>query len=854
MKARRQTTLPLVAAGIAATLLATYLHFGLFPGNLKRYALENIETLTGRKVRFEKTVYIPFRGLTFHGLEVMDFTGRPLFAAEKLTIDAEILPFLRENRVIVRRVHLDSPVFDWSLEPAPKPGTKPALPPRTRMTGQIEVPVAPEGRRVGIESISDGPNALVPENVYLREIRIVNGLVRVRPKPGAAPIEEIRSANLRVRFRRPPLLEFDGSLQLGADSYANATLRGLWNLDRADYQFLFAVQSRRVPEWLAAYQKKNFARLHAGSFDLKARVQSSGDRKALFRCESDLRDADIGAGGARYTGRMALEATGAFDFGERRFTAYQGSLDFVDVNVDDLSETIKELRNISGRILFRPNLLEIRAMRGQYSEVVFEAGGEIRSFKDLILKAEVRAHSTLAQLLSLLSMKDREGLKGFEVGGRCEAVTTIEGSLRQPKALKKRHKIEWSEGSIRNEAKKLEIAGISADLVLDEDATRVTESTFTMGGKQMELSGAWPKTTTGAGDVKLATPEYRLSASFDRAGEALTIRDGRLKTTGVTASFKGRASGLLDPVVDLAGNIEIDLPRVLAKAAAGNKTLADADLKGVLSGRFAMKGPAQKPLLWDFKIDGKGKGVYARGARLDGFEMQVRLKNRLVNVPYFHAKPYGGSLGGRLFLDLSKKETFFNLKLYGRELDLAALGKDLRVPSKELAGSAIFQINMRGYAQQQESWAGDGMLDVRDGHLWKTDLFKKMGELPFVRVIGLDEVVFRNARATYEVRQKRVHTKDLRLTSDTVELGFDGSCGFDQTLDAIMSIRYSSGVLEGAIETGGIVPFVLGQAEGMISQYKISGTLAKPKNDKLLFAPAKNVAKKLAGAVQAVTP
>ena len=171
---------------------------------------------------------------------------------------------------------------------------------------------------------------------------------------------------------------------------------------------------------------------------------------------------------------------------------------------------------------------------------------------------------------------------------------------------------------------------------------------------------------------------------------------------------------------------------------------------------------------------------------------------------------------------------------------------------KDLKGTLIVDIDLKGIVGKQESFTGKGMMDIRNGYLWKSDLFKKMGELPFVKVTGLNEVVFTSANATFTVAHKKLSTSDLNLLSDTVDLKFKGDVGFDGKLDLAMFIRYSSNVFRGALDTGGIVPFVLEQAEQLISQYKIGGTLTKPTFDKSFVPPVQNVGKKLGGIIQGV--
>src|SRR3990167_4314384 len=61
--------------GIFGTLFIIYLNVGLFPGPLKDKAVRKVEELTQRKVSFDRILYLPFRGLSFENLKVMQPNG-----------------------------------------------------------------------------------------------------------------------------------------------------------------------------------------------------------------------------------------------------------------------------------------------------------------------------------------------------------------------------------------------------------------------------------------------------------------------------------------------------------------------------------------------------------------------------------------------------------------------------------------------------------------------------------------------------------------------------------------------------------------------------------------------------------
>jgi len=834
VKARRRTPITLIlVAALTGALFTAYLHFGVLPGDLRTYALGKISQLTGKHVTFDKTLFLPFQGLSFTNLKVTDASGNVLFAARKLRLDAEIVTFFREKKIVITRAYLEGPVLTTVLSPVrPKTGKPPVI--MTKLSGQIPIPVVPEGGP-DVRALEDGPDALLPENVYLRELEVLDGRLRVL-SPDGKLIEDVRDINVLLRFQKPPVLLFDGSVKLGANPYAALFLKGGWNLDTAAYEFRLRSKSTAVPVWLGNYQQKNFLILKDGHSTLNIQLKSAPDGEAFFHAESNLHEARLTAHEAIYSGQMALSVDGSFSFEQRRLTRYKGTLDFVDVAVSGLPASMPPLENLSGALNFQPDLLELRALRGQYKQLVFSADGTLRSFKDLNLDANVRVSAPLADLVPFLPPAERAQLNDLVLEGQCQTATSFTGSFRNIERLKARHSLTLREGAVRDSGKNWEATDLSADLLSDDGGLRVSHARFTLAKKRYSLAATVPKDPGQAGKIDLRGDNFRLWTDYTKRGDAYAVSGARLAATGLDAQFDGTITQPGKPVLNLRGNASLDFARARGLVSQYFPALKDAALAGTLSGKFLLKGPAGAPLDWDFQMDAAGDPVFIKEkVRLDGFEVQIRYKNRALNLPYFRARAYGGALGGRAFFDLTKPDPTFNAKFYANTIDLAGITRDLDLKSDELTGTVLLDANLKGLVKDRRTWTGGGTADVKNGTLWKTDLFKQMGDLPFVKVIGLDQVVFTGLHAPFTVRDAKIWSEDLRLHSETVGLRLKGNVSFEGVLDFVMSIGYTDNVITGALDTGGIVPFVIEKASGMISEYKVSGTLKKPKSEKILF-------------------
>lgn len=819
-----------------AAALAVYLHYGLFPGKLKIYTIRKIEELTQKKVVFEKALYVPTRGLTFTNLTVKNEDGSLLFFTRRLTLAADPAAFFKDKKIIVRRVVLESPVYDCALEPTPDPAGNRGTAPMTKLSGQIPVPLIPERKPPGMDTLEEGPNAFLPENVYLESVEITNGFVTLRKYQNSAPIEVLSAINVRMGFLDPPYLVFDGSLKIGQERTAAIWLHGTWNLNTAVYEFDLEAAGSRIPEWLLQYQKPNFLMVTKGRVALRAKLKSLTERKAFFTADARLSGCRISLEETVYSGLLSMDVRGLFDFESKLFERYRGLVNLEKMDISNLMKEIPRLDAVEGKIYFEPDWLEIRAVHGRFKNIDFQIDGDVRSFKELRLDAALRTRADLGQVLALIPPDQKVWLKDFQLRGQCESVTTVQGSLKNPSGLRQRHKLLIHDGAFLSADGKVNITGIFSEIRVSEALVQIAPCRFVHAGTTYSLKATLPRTPGRSGNVSLSSPELSLFTVFKHKNQAIQLDRARLSAHGLRAGFEGILSNFPSPRVDVHGNFEADLERAFAWARSRAPGLKNTELSGLMKGAFALQGPWNNPLAANVKVDAETPALLVqKKLKLEDLRIQARMVSGIMNIPYFHGRAYRGALGGRMILDLSKPGIPFSGTFHANNLDLALLGKELNANEGDLSGTALFQTTLAGALKSQETYRGAGSMDIRDGTLWKTGLFKPMGRLPFVKVMGLEEVVFKNMSVVFQIHDKKIWSENLHLSSDTVDLSLKGSVGFDQSIDMLMDIQYSNDVLRGAAETGGIVPFVIEQAEQMISQYRVSGTLKNPKYEKLLL-------------------
>ncbi len=724
----------------------------------------------------------------------------------------------------------------------------------TKLSGQIPVPVVSNKQSVALTDLASGPEAFLPENVYLQRINISNGRVLIREKKDAPPLEELRSIELHMNFHRPPVVAIEGSLELGSDPYATLRLDGQWNLDKAAYEFKLTARSIKVPGWLKAYQRKNFLVLDRAALVMDAALKSTQEDKAVFHAKVNLLDALILLNQTQYLGQMNLDAHGLFNFSSKTFDHYSGRLDFVHVDIHRLSKEIDRLDNINGSFFFEPEKLKIHKVSGVYQNVPFEADGFIESYRDLLVKLTVKVNSTIGQMLTLVPGQTLLSVKNFELEGLCQAITSVEGSLRAPGELRKEYKLAVSNGVIRSKDKKILVSGLTADILANDRGVLIRNCKFFQNQQPITLNAFLPKDTDSLGSLEIISSALRFTSPFRLQDNALLLKGASFVYEGLSARFDGTLTDLTNPLLHIQGTMDLNLEKIAPLAQEGAARLKDLKLRGWLTGLFTYTGAWNNPIAGEFKMDGRGDPVFVKqNFRLGALEYQLRLNQKLLKIPYLRSTVYGGTLTADATLDLSRKEVPFDSRISLTQLKINELARDLDLKPKDLAGVANLRLSLGGVLNRPETFTGNGALDIREGRLWQTDLFKQMGQLPFVKVEGLDVVVFHDLAATFTIHDQKLWTRDLSVFSETVDLSLDGSIGFDQTLDMSMGIRFSNDIIRGAYETGGLVPLVVTEAEDFISQYKITGTLKQPKYEKMGLPVGRVIGKKISNIFQTLT-
>jgi hypothetical protein len=250
-------------------------------------------------------------------------------------------------------------------------------------------------------------------------------------------------------------------------------------------------------------------------------------------------------------------------------------------------------------------------------------------------------------------------------------------------------------------------------------------------------------------------------------------------------------------------------PTVRVNGYAPLKDRDGADLRFIVDG-----GPFE---WWNFRVP-----------RIAG---EVHWLNDRLILTNVQSEFYWGNATGRAEFDLNTKRagTDFDFAASFANVNLAMLMADLSARTNQLEGWLSGQLVItKANSADSDSWQGYGRAGLKDGLLWQIPIFGVLSK-PLDSVMpGLGNSRVTEAKAKFEIADGVIHSDNLEMRAPTMRLQYEGRVALDGRVDA----RVEAELLRDTWLIGRVVSLALWPVTKMF-EYKITGTLEKPKSEPL---------------------
>jgi hypothetical protein len=321
----------------------------------------------------------------------------------------------------------------------------------------------------------------------------------------------------------------------------------------------------------------------------------------------------------------------------------------------------------------------------------------------------------------------------------------------------------------------------------------------------------------------LTSDGVTLSTQFDKLPNSISFK-----------TFKGQ---FLNSFFDLQGDVRLKNNQKPDIAVQGDLTLVTEDLlqkpfnlseklsslnpKGTIIFNGLIKGPLEDWRQMSINIKGASPQLSLAQINLDNLNLTYEQQEQLIPNFEVTGNIYDGSLTLSSSATLSDEKMPFQANLTVDSLNLATF-KNAKRFKNELGGKLTTSTNLEGSLLNWRKMKGAGTLAIREGLLWQWKILE--GLLSALLIPELQEVVFTEASAEYYIDNERINTKNLTLSSDSIDLNAQGWVDFNGTIDMNVLPKFSEITL---IQSESLKKASTSFLTNAVS-IKLAGTVQKP--------------------------
>jgi hypothetical protein len=256
----------------------------------------------------------------------------------------------------------------------------------------------------------------------------------------------------------------------------------------------------------------------------------------------------------------------------------------------------------------------------------------------------------------------------------------------------------------------------------------------------------------------------------------------------------------------------LKMPKIRVNGSIPFHQILNADLHFDVEG-----GPLE---WWNFKVP-------QISGRIDWLGDKLFLRG-------IHADFYGGKADGDAEFDFSKGETAScHFDVFVSNSDLHWLMSDLDLHTNRLEGTLNCRLTVAdGDAGNVNSWKGAGHVSLRNGFIWELPVFGVLSPALDGIAPGLGSSRATDGNATYILNNGTLHSDDLEIRASGMRLLYRGDVALNGRVDS----RVEAELLRDTWVVGRMLSLALWPFS-KIFEYKITGTLAKPKMEPLYLLP-----------------
>lgn len=772
------SVLIILSLGIFAGLF--YLNEVFLPTNIKASIVRNIEDATGKKVLLDSLRFSIFKGLVLERLIIYD--------------DKNVILNIKKISCRFSSIRVESPVI---------------LAERRKDNSINLVELFLE-----CAALTKGRFKIGAYKVIVKDGRVnLNDYVPARPFKG-----RVDKLNMHIYLSLPDKARFDLDFEIPSSSPAIIDSSGEYEISQKALTMKAAFKNLSPSIFLSYYEDMKFSFLF-GNLDGFLNLEY---REGLVKLALNLGTEDLVISEGDILTRIDMDVKSDMRYNlENKEFSYSGNMGVKDCALSGI-EGIEKVSAIKGDFEFGNNKFSSDNVRAVVFDIPFKGRVNLlegdKNMLGIYMMSDLKLdvlQKILKDKLKIILPADIEGdgtlnLQLEYAISTGEIMPQIKGSLGVTDAAMKLDKDMPAAGKING-------------------TLQFTSNQATWSGVDLEYNGIDYKTSgtltnfeTPGIQMTLNSKDMSLESIFALMDRTITFSrfTGRYNNSDFSLAGNVDLSARPDIIADLDGAMNIDLDDLKARSKEVKDRLDKIKAKGALHTDFSLKGNVNK--LKSCAIDAKflSTSLSVYGIRPVNFMMEYSQRNGIANITRVHSFLYGGTLDATGRIDWITDKFPYSVSADIKGVRIEKLKDHTDFKDKDIAGAIQANIKMDGFLDDQSRFRGSGTLDITDGRLWQSNLFKGLGALLFTS--DFSNIIFKEGHCGFTIEENAISTDDLKLKSGLIDMYGSVRIDFHNSINAVLKAEFT----EAAIERG------LARNVAAVEQYsliEISGTLKDPK-------------------------
>lgn len=518
-----------------------------------------------------------------------------------------------------------------------------------------------------------------------------------------------------------------------------------------------------------------------GSVDIPDAVLSNKDGNFEFQGKLTTHELDIKLEqDKRLKGSPQIDLTYQYLPSQKNKHNYFGLIHAPNVSLTGLPK-IGKAHIVDGTLLFKPNTLRSDKLIVKTIDTQIVLAGELTDFSEPYVNIAISAQrADLARVIALVPKNSFT--ESRDLTGRLNFHVEYNGLIHSWEQADIQAEMELFDVNIRSEKLKKDIQHITGKFQYSNDHLTWIDLQGQFQNKKYVLNGRLKDFKRPTIETKTVSENLNFTTQLKLLKNAFQILSLKGQYFQSEFNIKGDVHLLEDspPDLDLRADIDLRADDLIILFPSLNKQLKKIKPHGVVSIEGLFRGQLNDWKNWQLTFDAAADELIIRDYPFKNFSLKYEQRDRYISKLDIIASLYSGYLTLNSKIDLTKDKLPLQTITRLENMNLAQLRKDGKTKNKQLSGILTGGVGLEGPLLDANQLRGKGFLKINEGYIWQWRILEGISSA--LLIPEFKNVAFTDAAANFYIQDKKIHSDNVELYSEPVQLKAHGWIDFNKNI------------------------------------------------------------------------